>query len=67
MARKEHKGGILTNEEIDRDNNAKGRDEKNNPGYSGMQDTGDQKIREKGGDVQKTGGPMDEKVRRKIN
>ncbi|HJW15589.1 MAG TPA: hypothetical protein VJ499_00630 [Flavisolibacter sp.] len=39
MARKEHKGGILTNEEIERDNNAKGIYEKNNPGYSGMQDT----------------------------
>jgi hypothetical protein len=67
MAKKEHKGGILTNEEVERDNRAKGKDAKGNPGYSGMQDTGDQKIRGKGSKAQKNDGLIDEINNRRIN
>ena len=56
MARKEHKGGILSNEEVERDNRAKGKNADNNPGYSGIQDTGDQKVRGTGNEVQKNDG-----------
>ena len=60
MAKKENKGGILTNEQIEQDIKAKGRDEQQ-AGYRGMQDTGDTGIRSLGTDVQKRDGlPEDE-------
>jgi hypothetical protein len=67
MAKKEHKGGMLTNEEVERDNRARGKDAKGKPVYSGVQDTGDQKIRGKGSEVQKSDGLIDETNKRKIN
>ncbi len=44
MDKKENKGGILTNEEIEQDLKLKGTAEEGG-GYHGMQDTGDQSIR----------------------
>ena len=44
MAKKENKGGILTNEQVERDQ--KIRDTTKQPGgYRGMQDTGDEALR----------------------
>lgn len=60
MAKKENKGGILTNEQIEQDLKAKGRSEQQ-PGYRGTQDTGDKGIRSLGTDVQQRDGlPEDE-------
>ena len=56
MERKEHKGGILTNQEVERDNMVKGKNADNNAGYSGIQDTGDQKVRGTGNEVQENDG-----------
>lgn len=52
MARKEHKGGELTNEELNKDLKAKGNPDQSN-WYRGAQDTGDQKIRSLGTEVQR--------------
>ncbi len=59
MARKENKGGILSNEEVEQDLKAKGRDQQQ-PGYSGVQDTGDKTIRSLGSEVQKRDGLPEE-------
>jgi hypothetical protein len=56
MAKKEHKGGLLTNEEVERDNKIKGKIVDASGGYTGAQDTGDDKIRELGSETQKNGG-----------
>ena len=45
MAKKENKGGFLTNEELEKDLKAKG-NQQNEGHYQGMQDTGDRKIRD---------------------
>ena len=61
MAQKENKGGTLTNEQLQQDLEAKGRDPQNNNAYSGSQDTGDKTVRHLGNDVQKADGrPADE-------
>ena len=57
MDRKENKGGILTNSQIEEDNKAKG---KNEGAYVGMQDTGDKVVRQKGNDVQQRDGLPEE-------
>ena len=57
MNKKENKGGILTNEQIEQDLKVKASD---TDGYRGMQDTGDQVLREEGSEVQKTDGLPDE-------
>ena len=57
MNKKENKGGILTNEQIEQDLKVKASD---TDGYRGMQDTGDQVLREKGSEVQKNDGLPDE-------
>lgn len=54
MAKKENKGGELTNEQIERD--LRNRQQEQNTGYTGSQDTGEKKIRELGSDVQRTNG-----------
>jgi hypothetical protein len=41
MAKKENKGGFLTNEQVEKDNKVKGKAEKKNVGYIGSQDTGE--------------------------
>ena len=59
MAKKENKGGWLRNEQVEKDNRSKGRADKNQ-NYSGVQDTGDQKLRQFGTAVQKKDGLPDE-------
>lgn len=57
MAKKENKGGILSNEQIEKDLEAKGRiTESGKIAYSGSQDTGDKSVRHLGNDVQRADG-----------
>jgi hypothetical protein len=60
MAEKEIKGGELTNQQIEEDLKAKGVKEQRG-GYRGMQDTGDNKLRSKGTEVQKRDGLQEDK------
>ena len=61
MDRKENKGGTLTNEQVEQDLKAKGRESGGNNPYSGSQDTGDKTVRHLGTDVQQADGrPLDE-------
>jgi hypothetical protein len=53
MAKKEHKGGLLNNEEVERDNKIKGKNVDGSGGYTGVQDTGEDKIQGLGGETQK--------------
>lgn len=57
MARKENKGGMLTNEQVEQDNKVNGKTE---GAYSGMQDTGDKAVRHLGNEVQQRDGLPDE-------
>jgi hypothetical protein len=61
MAKKENKGGELSNEQVEKDIKVKGNPEQSN-WYRGAQDTGDQKIRSLGTEVQKKDGLPDEEV-----
>lgn len=61
MAKKENKGGRLTNEQIEKDLKAKGAPDDQN-WYRGSQDTGDQKLRSLGTQVQKNDGLPDEEI-----
>jgi hypothetical protein len=56
MAKKENKGGVLTNDQVEQDLKAKGKTTEANETYSGAQDTGDKEIRQLGSDVQKADG-----------
>jgi len=56
MAKKENKGGTLTNEQVERDLKAKGRATGDDVPYAGAQDTGDKTVRHLGNDVQKADG-----------
>ncbi|MBB1283187.1 hypothetical protein HRH25_02295 [Flavisolibacter sp. BT320] len=61
MARKENKGGALTNEQVEQDLKAKGRNPEGNQAYTGAQDTGEKTVRHLGTDVQGADGrPLDE-------
>lgn len=53
MARKENKGGVLHNDQIEQDLKAKGRTES---AYEGAQDTGDKGLRQAGTAVQQRDG-----------
>jgi len=53
MAKKEHKGGLLTNEEVERDYKIKGKNPDGSGGYTGAQDTGEDKIQGLGSETQK--------------
>ena len=55
MDKKENKGGILTNQQIEEDLKAKGATDPKG-GYKGMQDTGADIVPEQGNEVQKSGG-----------
>ena len=55
MAGKENKGGLLTNEQVEKDLENKGKNTQP-VGYQGSQDTGDSGKREWGTDVQKADG-----------
>jgi hypothetical protein len=58
MNKKENRGGILKNEQIEQDLKVKAND---TDGYRGMQDTGDQIVREEGTQIQKQDGlPVDQ-------
>jgi hypothetical protein len=62
MARKEHKGGQLTNEEIEKELQRTSGDDKSGYGYRGSQDTGDSTVRGLGTDVQQEDGRPPEKL-----
>jgi hypothetical protein len=62
MAKKENKGGELTNDQIEKDLKTKGNPDQQN-WYRGSQDTGDQKIRSLGNDVQRKDGLPDEELK----
>ena len=53
MDRKENKGGVLTNAQVEQDNSVKG---KNEGAYEGSQDTGDKLVRQNGSAVQQRDG-----------
>ncbi|HVK96418.1 MAG TPA: hypothetical protein VM368_01315 [Flavisolibacter sp.] len=59
MDKKEKKGGILTNKDVEEDLKAKNKAEDGNR-YIGSQDTGDNTIRQMGNDVQKNDGIGDD-------
>jgi len=56
MARKENKGGTLTNEQVEQDLKAKGKDPAENETYHGAQDNGDSIVRTTGDAVQRADG-----------
>jgi hypothetical protein len=60
MAKKENKGGLLTDDQVERDNLVKGHGDEKNHSYIGMQDTGDSGVREKGSKVQQRDGLPEE-------
>lgn len=62
MARKENKGGQLTNEQVEQELQRTGGNEKSGRGYRGTQDTGDTTVRELGTQVQQEDGRPPEKL-----
>ncbi|HEY1114216.1 MAG TPA: hypothetical protein VGE66_11675 [Chitinophagaceae bacterium] len=56
MARKENKGGILHNEDIERELQTRGGEGKTGRSYTGSQDTGDDTVRSLGTPVQQADG-----------
>lgn len=56
MTKKENKGGILSNEQVEQEIQRTGSDDKKESGYHGSQDTGDTKVRALGTEVQKQDG-----------
>lgn len=62
MAKKENKGGELTNEQIEKDLKTKGNPDQQN-WNRGSQDTGNQKIRSLGNNVQRNDGLPDEELK----
>ena len=62
MARKENKGGLLTNEQVEQELQRTGGQEKGGRGYRGMQDTGDSTVRELGTQVQQEDGRPPEEL-----
>lgn len=56
MSKKENKGGILNNDQVEQDLKAKGRTTENGDSYSGSQDTGDKGVRHLRNDVQRRDG-----------
>jgi len=61
MARKENKGGRLTNEQVEQDNKVKGKADGQERSYIGAQDTGDSIVRRFGDDVQRREGLPEKK------
>lgn len=60
MDRKENKGGILTNEQVEQDLKVKQKADAGSETYIGSQDNGDSTVRHLGTDVQRADGrPMD--------
>jgi hypothetical protein len=56
MTRKENKGGLLTNEQVEKELQRTGGDDKSGRGYRGTQDTGDTTVRDLGTEVQREDG-----------
>lgn len=56
MAKKENKGGVLSNEQIEQDNKVKGKTDEKGRSYVGSQDTGDDIVRSLGNEVQRNDG-----------
>jgi len=56
MASKERKGGLLRNEDVERELERTGKNEQDARGYRGTQDTGDDGVRERGTEVQQQDG-----------
>jgi hypothetical protein len=61
MAKKENKGGELTNDQVEKDLKVNGNPNQQN-WYRGAQDNGDQNIRSLGTEVQKRDGLPDEEI-----
>ncbi len=55
MSNKENKGGLLSNEQVEKDLEVKGKNNQEG-GYVGMQDTGDEGVRSLGSEVQQRDG-----------
>ena len=60
MQQKENKGGILTNEQVEQDLEAKGKTNENETGHVGLQDTGDTIVPQFGTKVQRHEGLSNE-------
>lgn len=56
MARKENKGGILHNEDIEQELRTRGGEDQSGRSYRGSQDTGDDTVRPLGTAVQRNDG-----------
>ena len=56
MAKKENKGGLLSPDQVERDNKVKGKVDQHEGGYRGLQDTGDTGVRGLGTEVQRQDG-----------
>jgi hypothetical protein len=56
MASKERKGGVLHNDEIEKELERTGANQPTNNSYRGTQDTGDEVVRDKGTKVQQQDG-----------
>ena len=56
MAKKENKGGFLSPEQVEQDNQVRGKTDQQQGGYRGLQDTGDTSVRELGTEVQRQDG-----------
>ena len=66
MARKENKGGNLSNKDVEKELEIKGNSETEGGSYRGMQDTGDTTIRPIGTDVQRRDGMATEDLHKPI-
>jgi len=62
MARKENEGGLLSNEQVEKEVQRTGGNEKSGRGYRGSQDTGDTTVRDLGTPVQREDGRPPEKL-----
>lgn len=62
MTKKEHKGGILTNEEVEQEVQRTHSNDKGGSSYRGSQDTGEATVRSLGTPVQQEDGRPPEKL-----
>jgi hypothetical protein len=62
MSKKENKGGLLSNEQIEQELQRTGADESASRGYRGSQDTGDDIVRDLGTEVQQQNGRPPEQL-----
>lgn len=60
MAKKENKGGILKNDQVEQDIKAKGKASANSETYIGSQDNGESIVRSRGDAVQRADGRQPE-------